>query len=655
MKLAGTRSILELSYQSPSNKEMDARLVAVGGPLTGKTFPVGEGELSIGRETTSTLRLNYSRVSRHHCLITREEEGFKITDLDSANGTFVNDTPIKGHVLKHGDQIKIAASLFVFLSDDEVLDLSSQVHLEERPSSSESTSCLSTEDSRYLGGTDLTTAGMSQDRIARDLNALLKISTTINSTEGLEQLHHRLLESITAVIPAERGVILTLGEGDYSSVSRWEKTEEAELPFAMSRTIVDRVQKERTGILSNRLPADEMFQKAESLANSSSESVLCVPLIIVDELLGIIYLETSNPEVFFSEDDLHLLTAIAGIAAPASQNARHMEWLKSENRRLQEDINIEHNMVGEGPAIRAIQEFIAKAAPTDSSVLIYGESGTGKELVAHALHQNSLRAEKPFVTINCATLTETLLESELFGHEKGAFTSAIAQKKGKLEIANGGTVFLDEVGELVPTLQAKLLRVLQEHEIERVGGTRPIQIDIRIIAATNKNLEEALQDGTFRDDLYYRLNVVSTTLPPLRDRKEDLPLLAQYFVAKFSVKCNREVVGISPAARSCLMRYNWPGNVRELQNVIERAVVLGSSDVILREDLSDALLETEPVSGDPWNYHDVIKEKKKELILKAVDEADGNYTEAAKLLKLHPNYLHRLIRNLDLKEELRGK
>ena len=217
--------------------------------MTGKSFPVGEGELAIGRDNASTLRLNYTRVSRHHCLIRREDENFKITDLDSANGTFVNDTPVKGHVLQHGDQIKIAASLFVFLSDGEEPDPSSQVQLEERPSSSESTSTLSTEDSRYLGSADFTTAGASQDRIARDLNALLKISTTINSIEGLEPLHHRLLESIVDVIPAERGVILTLGEDEYSSVSRWEKTEAGDLPFAMKSDLGGTCQGRKNGHL----------------------------------------------------------------------------------------------------------------------------------------------------------------------------------------------------------------------------------------------------------------------------------------------------------------------------------------------------------------------------------------------------------------------
>ena len=214
---------------------------------------------------------------------------------------------------------------------------------------------------------------------------------------------------------------------------------------------------------------------------------------------------------------------------------------------------------------------------------------------------------------------------------------------------------MDEVGELAPRLQAKLLRVLQEHEFERVGGTRPIHVDIRVIAATNKDLEEAIQAKTFRSDLYYRLNVVSFEMPALRKRRDDIPLLTQYFTDRFSKECNRTISGISLEARDCLMHYSWPGNVRELQNVIERAVVLGSADGILREDLPEALLEAEPATGDPENYHEVIKEKKKELILNAVEKAQGNYTQAAKLLKLHPNYLHRLIRNLNLKDELKSK
>jgi Nif-specific regulatory protein len=368
----------------------------------------------------------------------------------------------------------------------------------------------------------------------------------------------------------------------------------------------------------------------------------------------VIYLDTSDPLVCFDEDHLQLLTSIAGLAAVAVENIRHLEWLESENQRLVAEINLEHNMIGESARMREVYQFLAKVAPTDSTVLLRGESGTGKELAARAIHSNSPRAAKPFVAINCAALTETLLESELFGHEKGAFTGAIVQKKGKLEVADGGTVFLDEMGEMTPALQAKLLRVLQEQEFERVGGTRTIKVDIRLIAATNRDLEEAIKQGRFRQDLYYRLNVLMLEMPPLRERREDIPLLAGYFAAKYGRKCKRQVRGLSAETRACLMDYDWPGNVRELENAIERAVVLGTSDLILPEDLPDVVLESEPQAGAALTkYHEAIKETKKQLIIKAVEQAGGNYTEAARLLGVQANYLHRLIRNLNLKAALK--
>jgi len=316
---------------------------------------------------------------------------------------------------------------------------------------------------------------------------------------------------------------------------------------------------------------------------------------------------------------------------------------------------LHHHMLGQSKRMREIYEFISKVAPTDSTVLIYGESGTGKELAARAIHENSPRADKPFMAINCAALVETLLESELFGHEKGAFTGATTQKKGKLEIANGGTVFLDELGELAPVLQAKLLRVLQEQQFERVGSTRSMQVDIRLIAATNKNLMQAVEDGGFRKDLYYRLDVVSFEMPPLRERREDIVPLANYFSAKFKHKSRRCVSGISAAAQAHLLDYHWPGNVRELENVIERAVVLGNSDVILLEDLPQTLIEGEPIGNAPLTtISNAVKESKKHLILKAIDQASGNYTEAAKVLGVHPNHLHRLVRTMNLRAVLKG-
>jgi Nif-specific regulatory protein len=339
----------------------------------------------------------------------------------------------------------------------------------------------------------------------------------------------------------------------------------------------------------------------------------------------------------------------------ARENARHVERLEDENQRLKAEINIEHNMVGESAPMRTVYRFVSRVASTDSTVLITGESGTGKELVARAIHRNSPRVQKPFVAINCAALTETLLESELFGHEKGAFTGALQQKKGKLEVADGGTVFLDEMGELAPALQAKLLRVLQEREFERVGGTRSVRIDVRVIAATNRDLTESVKTGAFRQDLYYRLNVVSIEMPPLRERRDDIPLLASYFAARAGERSKRHVLGVSPEARACLVNYEWPGNVRELENAIERAVVLGSSDFILPEDLPEAVLETvQPAGVTIAQYHEAVSEAKRQVILRAVEQAGGNYTEAAKLLGVHPNYLHRLIRNMNLKSVLRS-
>ena len=291
-------------------------------------------------------------------------------------------------------------------------------------------------------------------------------------------------------------------------------------------------------------------------------------------------------------------------------------------------------------------------AKSDSTVLIRGESGTGKELVARAIHRNSPRADKPFVAINCAAIPEALLESELFGHEKGAFTGA-RLKKGRLEIAERGTIFLDEIGDMAPMLQVKLLRALQEREFERVGGTRTLKLDARVIAATNKNLEEAIKQNEFRQDLYYRLNVVSVTVPPLRERPDDIPLLAMYFSSKYADKCKRALKGISPAARAILTNYRWPGNVRELENAIEHSIVLGTGDEIVPEDLPDSMLEVPPSPTDGKTYHDKINQLKKTMIMDAVRQAKGNYTEAAKRLDVHPNYLHRLIRNLEIKDDLR--
>src|SRR5262245_27591150 len=307
-----------------------------------------------------------------------------------------------------------------------------------------------------------------------------------------------------------------------------------------------------------------------------------------------------------------------------------------------------HDMVGDSAPMRAVYERIRKAAPSGCTVLICGETGTGKELAARAIHQNSPRARRPFVAVNCAALTESLLESELFGHERGAFTGAVAMKKGKFEVADGGTIFLDEIAELAPALQAKFLRVLQFHEFERVGGNRTIKADVRVIAATNQDLREAVAAGRFRQDLLYRLNVVSVTMPPLRARRADIPMLAAYFVAKYA---RGRPVQLSREALEALRAYDWPGNVRELENAIERAVVLGCSNRIVVDDLPESVLDSSAALPDgAAAYHRTVVETKRRVILDAIDRSGGNFTAAARLLGINPTYLHRLVKNLQLRE-----
>jgi Nif-specific regulatory protein len=631
-------------------------LEAIAGPLKGTSIPLTDDEVSIGREPSNALSLLDAAVSRRHCLIQREAEHFKLRDLNSRNSTFVNGVPVAERILESGDEIKIGSSLFVFvLPQTEPTPNASSVEFDKTETGAGSTIILRKQDARYLR--DLAKIKPTA-RMVGDLSALLRISKAVNSVRGLAALEKQVLELIFEVAPADRAAILLCDQGieEPTSIFGWDRRSGQNHAVQVSRTIVAQVLAEGVAVLCNDLPAAEAFAAAESVIVRHIRSVLAVPLEVFDRVLGVIYLDASDPEARFDEEHLQLLTAMGSIAAPALDSARRMEWLEDENRRLQSEINVEHNMVGESSRMREVYQFISRVAPKDSTVLVFGESGTGKELVARAIHRNSSRASKPYVAINCAALAENLLESELFGHEKGSFTGAIAQKKGKLETAEGGTVFLDEIGELAPMLQAKLLRVLQEREFERVGSTKTIKLDVRLIAATNRDLDGEVKKGRFREDLFYRLNVVSVTMPALRDRRDDISLLASYFAAKYAKRANRNVLGISPQARVFLVNYDWPGNVRELENAIERAVVLGSADLILPEDLPEVVLErAQPVhgAGTVSPFHDTVREAKKNVILAAVEQAGGNYTEAARMLGLHPNYLHRLIRNLNMKPLLR--
>jgi Nif-specific regulatory protein len=597
--------------------------------LKGSIFPLPEGEFWVGRQATNDLQLEDNAVSRRHCLFVRTGDNCSVKDLESRNGTFVTGTPVTEHPLLPGDEIRIGGSVFCYQ-----VDANATLVPHELNEASTNTRELRFEESLYLSSDEYTILPPSA-RALHDLRTLLRVSTMLHSFRGLhdttsataaEVLRSHLTSLLLDLIPASRAAIFIPG----APPGEW-----APNPQVLARA------------------CDEMVVIWLEGRDAAGVSVLAAPLIVRGEVAAVVYLESGETEHRFDEGHLQLLTAVAGMAAVAWENATILGWLQQENDRLQSELKLEHGMVGVSDKLRDLQRQIAKVASSNSNVLILGESGTGKELIARALHRSSLRAAGPFVAINCAALTETLLESELFGHERGAFTGAITQKKGKLEVAEGGTVFLDEIGELSPLLQAKLLRVLQEREMERVGGTKTIQLDIRVLAATNRDLEEAVKRDDFRRDLFYRLNVVSLKAPALRERPEDTLPLAEHFAKKYAAECGRKIVGLAPEARAYLQSYSWPGNVRELENAIERAVVLGSADMVLAEDLPEHIRESRPAAVSASMYEEAVEAAKRQVVLQAFDQVNHDHEAAAKILGLHPNYLHKLIRTMNLKTALK--
>ena len=607
----------------------------MSGPLEGRVWAITDDPLAVGRDAANQVTIGDSAVSRKHCTISQVSQGvYEISDLESHNGTLVNGIPVVRAPIQHGDKIRVGTSDFVFLTgeDSDANRLSSSVGTQT--TSSTLTAVFLDQDS----GLPSDASGIG--RMARDLSGFFKIANLVNSFHDIEGLQRELLGLIFEVIPAAQGVIVLQPTNDVPNPAcMWSRDEDGK-EIVIREEWAQRAMWERCAVYT-----------AASTVPTLAEHVLCAPLVGVENILGVIYLTSPATSPAFGEDHAYFLSSVSRIAAVSLENLLKLDSLRAENQRLRADAG-EDALIGESRTMSRVAEFIRRVAKGDSTVLIRGESGTGKELVARAIHANSQRATKPFVAINCAAIPETLLESELFGHEKGAFTGAAATKKGKFEAAEDGTLLLDEIGEMPPLLQAKLLRVLQQREFERLGSTRLMPLNARVIAATNKNLEHAIKAGEFRQDLFYRLNVVSVALPPLREHREDIPALALHFASKFAAKGKRGFKGISAEARSLLMQYSWPGNIRELENAMEHAIVLGLTDEILPEELPEPLLE-EQLSETAALYHNTLNQTKKQLVITAMDNAKGNHIEAARLLGIHPKYLHRLIKNLNLKSDLK--
>jgi Nif-specific regulatory protein len=495
------------------------------------------------------------------------------------------------------------------------------------------------------------------------LASLIEINQLLMSAAEPDDLLQTILESALRLFSAVGCSIALIDETDqqltFAFVVGGARVEQFRI--ALGQGFIGWVAQTGQGAVCNDVTRDpRFFGNVDRKTGFRTQSVLCAPLKQRDQVVGAIeVLNTTNPQGF-TQEDLQLLMAFGGLVATAITRAHIFSSVRNAGLAFQEVVQDRYRLVaGSSAATQEALRVARTVAATNTTVLLLGESGTGKEVLARAIHQWSQRADHPFVAVNCVALTSELLESELFGHEKGAFTGAIAQKKGKFELAQGGTIFLDEIGDLAPNLQAKLLRVLQEREFQRVGGVKDIRADVRIIAATNRDLLAAMQQNAFREDLYYRLNVVSILLPPLRERTDDIPVLVEHFLERFCREMKREVLGIERKAMELLQAYSWPGNVRELQNTIERAVVLSSGPTIAESDLPTRIRQ------QPLNLGNVapqihpaeplpplveaVDEFKRTLIRQALATTKGNQTHAAKLLGLRQANLSRMMKTLGIR------
>jgi Nif-specific regulatory protein len=493
----------------------------------------------------------------------------------------------------------------------------------------------------------------------KKFNTLIGINLLINSNySDVHSLLTQILESATQLCEGEASSLLIVNKEEkklYFEVALGSKGADVKkFTVNMGEGIAGWVASHNTSIIVNDVKNDNRHLKGISKQiDYPSNTMIAAPMRVKDECIGVIELINKRGEKLFTQDDLEWLEIFANQAALAVQNARYFERVQAEIQLLQDQLHTDqgyHTFITKSPVIKEKLGIIEQVAKTDSSVLILGESGVGKELFAEQIHLRSRRSKEPFVRVNCAALPESLLESELFGHVKGAFTNAIQNRKGRFETADGGTIFLDEIGDLPLQLQTKLLRVIQEKSFEKVGSDKTVTVNVRILAATNRDIETLVEKGEFRSDLYYRLNVLPLYIPPLRQRPEDISELAGFFLQKNMRAAKKQLAGFSDEAMETLLSYPWPGNIRELENCIERACVICKGEYIQKEDL---LLKT----GSAVSYYGedggrnlkhAINAFKAQYITRSLEKNNWNQTETAKSLDIQRTYLSRLIKELNI-------
>jgi len=581
-----------------------------------KIFPIYKKITSVGSAAGNDVVLERPSVAEYHCQIVFDGRDFNLNEIDREGELQINGKKKRRGKLEHNDRLLVGDVELVFSVYDESLGQG-----DERGAEAENSHVAEL-------------AGLRQ---------LYEFSQRLMDIKDLHELLGALLDAVIEVTHAGKGFVILLDEAE-PRVAVARNVAQQNIPDAvrqLSDSILAKVIETRRPLIVSDALNDTMFRGAESVMNLRLCSVMCAPLIAQGQLLGLLYVGNDNVVNLFEETSLDVLTVFSGQASLILQNALLLDQLKSDRDHMKEQLETRRfgDIIGTSPVLLDVFRKVEKVAGTDISIMITGETGTGKELIARELHRRSGRGSGPFIVVNCGAIPENLMESELFGHVRGAFTGAVATRVGKFQAANGGTLFLDEIGELPLQLQVKLLRALQERTVTKVGDTKAERVDIRVLAATHRNLEEAIKSGQFREDLYYRLNVVNLHLPPLRDRGDDLAVLAKFLLDKYTKEFGSKVKGFTPNALIAINKYDWPGNVRQMENRIKKAIVLCDKTLIGPEDLD---LSPEAISPI-LTLTQAREEFQRRYILEVLERNNGNRTKTARDLGVDPRTIFRYL------------
>jgi transcriptional regulator with GAF, ATPase, and Fis domain len=579
-----------------------------------RVFGIYKRVTSIGRAVANDVAIDSGSLEAHHAQVVFDGRDFAVASVDPAVALLVNGKKKKKSKLFHNDKLTLGDVELVFSLYDE----------------------SATRDPDVEGRVSHTS----------EIEGMMKLSDFNRRLLEIREIPHQieaLLDAVIDVVHANKGFVILLRDGD-PEIAAARNVDRETIPDAvtqLSDSILRRCIDTRQPLIVSDAVNDTMFNSSQSVLNLQLSSVMVAPLIAQGQLLGLIYVGNDNVVNLFEQSSLEVLTVFAGQASLILQNAILLNQLTTDRDRIAEELEAQRfgDIIGSCPSLQEVFRRVEKVAAADINVLITGETGTGKELFARELHRRSNRAEGPFIVVNCGAIPENLMESELFGHVRGAFTGAVSTRQGSFQAADRGTLFLDEIGEMPLALQVKLLRALQERVVVKVGDTRPEAVDIRVLAATNRDLDVSIKEGTFREDLYYRLNVVNLHLPPLRERGDDIAILARFLLNKYAAEFGAPVKGFTPKALEAMQSYDWPGNVRQLENRIKKAIVLADKTLIGAEDLD--------LGGDQQRAIVPLTQAREDFtrkyILEVLERNGGNRTRTARDLGVDPRTVFRYL------------